>query len=243
MSNTNLTNFKAAIVELYKHATFLGLGVLELDKLIYPKVEQELQKHLTEGPLNTDNSSDVSCVLLTAVNYLCKLEDEGLDFKQAARWVLGEFSATSQECRTFIKDGGAYSWDSYPTIAVVNRVDKQPMLFNPNLRPKRVETKTQPAIAMPSEFDVDEAVVDAIAAEFNEPVANPNLKLMTLGQIRELYPDVRGVVSDAGLVEFDYLLDKYGSNYLFKDYIEGVYGGDYFGRWDHYVDRHNLIGN
>lgn len=49
MSESNSMVFKRAIVELYKHATILGFGVLELDNLIYPKIEQELQKHLTEG--------------------------------------------------------------------------------------------------------------------------------------------------------------------------------------------------
>jgi hypothetical protein len=92
-----------------------------------------------------------------------------------------------------------------------------------------------------SESDIDKAVVEAVAAEFNQPVATAPLKLMTLGQIKKQYPNIRGVVSDAGLIEFEYLLDKYSPEYLFKDYIEGVYGGDYFGRWDHYVDRNNVI--
>jgi hypothetical protein len=90
------------------------------------------------------------------------------------------------------------------------------------------------------EFDVDQAVVDAAAAEF-QPVAKPDLTLMTLGQIKKLYPDVRGVVSDTGFVDFEDLLDKYDPDCLFKDYVKDAHGGDYFGNWNHYVDRDNLI--
>lgn len=69
----------------------------------------------------------------------------------------------------------------------------------------------------------------------------PDLTLMTLGQIKNLYPNLRGVVTDSGLAGIDYLIKKYREDCIFKDCVEGIYGGDYFGKWEHYVDRHNLI--
>jgi hypothetical protein len=104
MSNTKLEDFKKAIREMYEGGGVLGLSLLELNSIIYPKLQKELERHLEGEMLNIYHFSAISCVYIAAVNYTCDLEQQGLAPNQALLWTLGEFSTTSRECFDFFRN-------------------------------------------------------------------------------------------------------------------------------------------
>jgi hypothetical protein len=104
MSDTKLENFKKAIREMYEGGAVLGLGLLELNSIVYPKLQRELERHLEGEMLGICHFSAISCVYIAAVNYTCDLEQQGLDPNQAVLWTLGEFNTTSRECFDFFRN-------------------------------------------------------------------------------------------------------------------------------------------